>query len=345
MPVDVAAASRWRPPADWRQVKTLDAHTGGEPFRVVIEGAPAIPGATMAAKRRWAETQADSLRRLLMWEPRGHADMYGCFLTEPVSPTAHFGVLFLHNAGFSTMCGHGIIAITKVVLETGMAAATDELAIDSPAGLIQARARRGASGVDSVAFTNVPSYAAALDAEIEVPGHGLVRYDLAFGGAYYAIVDAATLGLSLAAGDVQSLIAAGRAIQRAIAAESAVVHPTEPDLGFLYGVIFTGRPVDPRHHSRNVCVFADGEVDRSPTGTGVSARLAVHHVRGEIALGETIEIESLVGSTFRGRALATARCGPHPAIVPEVAGTASITGRHEFWLDPADEFPQGFFLR
>jgi len=348
MPIDFEVGRSWRGPSGWRLARTIDAHTGGEPFRVVIEGAPPIPGDTMLAKRQWAEEQVDSLRRVLIWEPRGHADMYGCFLTEPVTPTADFGILFIHNAGFSTMCGHGIIAATKVVLDSGMLATdfeSPEVIIDAPAGLIRARATRGAHGVESVAFLNVPSFAAELDARIEVPELGQVTYDLAFGGAFYAFVDAPSLGLSTGPDGAQALIEAASAIKGAITADRTIVHPEAPDLGFLYGVVFVGPAADPKRHSRNVCVFADGEVDRSPTGTGVSARVAIHHARGEIGLDEAIEVESIVGSSFRGRAVEEARCGSHSAVIPEIVGRAWISGRHEFFLDPTDGFPEGFFLR
>ncbi|MDH3404453.1 MAG: proline racemase family protein [Acidobacteriota bacterium] len=365
MPLDLDAARRWEPPASWRRVLVVDAHTGGEPFRVVVEGHPAIPGATMLAKRRWAEEHADALRRLLVLEPRGHADMYGCFLTEPVSPGSDFGILFLHNAGFSTMCGHGIIAISTVVLETGMLArmpagrtpaagngfaeqALDlaiDLAIDSPAGPVRARAALEGGRVARVAFRNVPSFVVELDAAIEVPAYGRVRYDLAFGGAFYAVVSAPSVGLQCTAERFADIVAAGREIKRAIVAGRAIEHPLAPDLGFLYGVVFVGPAADASHHSRNVCVFADGEVDRSPTGTGVSARLAIHHARGDLLRGQAITVESLLGSTFRGRVVAETSCGPYPAIVPEVEGSATICGRYELLLDPADPFPRGFLLR
>jgi trans-L-3-hydroxyproline dehydratase len=348
MRLDLDAVSRWEPPSSWRRVRTVDAHTGGEPFRVVVSGHPEIPGETMLAKRRWAEAQADDLRRLLMLEPRGHADMYGCFLTEPVTPTADFGILFMHNAGFSTMCGHGIIAVTTAALETGMLPAADganEVVIDSPAGLVRATASVDGGQVESVTFRNVPSFVVDLDATVEVAGYGPVRYDLAFGGAFYAFVSAPSIDLACTADCFQDLVAAGRAIKRAVGENRDITHPLEPDLGFLYGIVFVGPAEDASHHSRNVCVFADGEVDRSPTGTGVSARVAIHHARGSIDLGQAITVESILGSCFRGRAVEETHCGPFPAVVPEVQGAATICGRHELLLDPRDPFPEGFFLR
>lgn len=326
----------------------IDSHTAGEPFRVVVEGLPDIHGATMIERRRFAETHFDDLRRTLMWEPRGHADMYGAFVGPPVDPSSDLSVLFIHNDGFSTMCGHGIIALTKVVLDTGMLPAEGPetvIRIDTPAGQIEATAQIPAGVVQSVSFRNVASFVAALDQNIDVPGLGMVRYDLAFGGAFYAYVGAADLGLSIDPSSTPRLIEAGRAIKQAVVASGQIVHPMEPSLGFLYGVIFIGPAQDPGHHSRNVCIFADGEVDRSPTGTGVSGRLAIHHARGDVAIAESITVESILGSTFTGRVVETTDVGGVPAVIPEVSGTAYVTGRSELWLDPADEFGRGFLVR
>ncbi len=326
----------------------IDSHTGGEPFRVVVEGAPAIEGATMLERRRFAEDHLDDLRRALMWEPRGHADMYGAFLGPPVDPSSDISVLFIHNEGFSTMCGHGIIALTKVVLDTGMLPAeTPEtmIRIDTPAGQIEATAHISDGQVGAVDFRNVPSFVAAMDHMVDVPGLGQVRYDLAFGGAFYAYVDADDLGLSIEPSSISRLIDAGRAIKHAVIDSGPIDHPVEPGLGFLYGVIFVAPPENPANHSRNVCIFADGEVDRSPTGTGVSGRLAIHHARNEISTDEAITIESILGSTFTGRVVDTTEFGGLPAVIPEVTGTAHITGRNEMWLDPSDELGAGFLIR
>jgi trans-L-3-hydroxyproline dehydratase len=347
MKLDFDAARNWTPDSRYQRVRTIDAHTGGEPFRVVLD-TPRIPGADILAKRRYAQSELTQLRKLLMWEPRGHADMYGCFLVEPNDEGADFGILFLHNEGFSTMCGHGIIAATKVVLETGMLPITGPetpITIDAPAGRIYATAHAVEGRVDSVSFRNVASFVTELDAQVEVPGLGPVRYDLAFGGAYYAFVDAASVGLSCLPHDVDQQVAIGRAIKQALMATRKIEHPESADLSFLYGVIFTGPARDRSHHSRNVCVFADGEVDRSPTGTGVSARLAIHYARGELAIGEDITIESVTGSTFSGRVLKETSMGARPAILPEVSGQAWICARNELLIDPTDGFPEGFFLR
>jgi trans-L-3-hydroxyproline dehydratase len=338
----------WQPPSHWLRLTTIDAHAGGEPFRVVTSGWPDMPGDTILARRRHAEARLDGLRRLLMWEPRGHADMYGGVITPPVSAEADLGVLFLHNAGLSTMCGHGIIGLVTVVLETGVLPATEPettLRIDTPAGLVVASALVRTGRVERVAFRNVPSFVLALDQSVSVRDIGRVQYDLAFGGAFYAYVDAESIGLACTPERYGDLVAAGRAVKRAVIAARPVRHPFEEDLSFLYGVVFVGPATSDEVHSRNVCVFADGEVDRSPTGTSVSARLALLHARGEAARGERLVFESIIGSRFGGRIVGAANFGPHEAVVPEVDGAAHITGRHEFLVDPSDEIGEGFLLR
>jgi proline racemase len=338
----------WEPPEDWLRITTIDAHTAGEPFRVITGGYPDLPGDTILERRRYARQHLDHLRTALMWEPRGHADMYGCIITPPVSPEADIGVLFMHNEGYSTMCGHGIIGIAKVALETGLLPRVEPettVRIDTPAGLVTAHARVEGGQVTRVRFHNVPSFVLALDQTVDVPGLGQVRYDIAFGGAFYAFVQAEDVGATCTPEDFRPLIEKGLAIKRAVMADRPIPHPFEPDLSFLYGTIFVGPPQDSGAHSRNVCIFAEGEVDRCPTGTGVSARLAIHHARGEIGVGEPMVVESIIGTRFVGRIVETTAFGPYPAIIPEVEGTAHITGRHEFLIDPADPLRDGFILR
>ncbi len=338
----------WQPPETWLKITTIDAHTAGEPFRVITGGYPDLPGDTILERRRYARQHLDHLRTALMWEPRGHADMYGCIVTPPVSPEADIGILFMHNEGYSTMCGHGIIGIAKVALETGLlplAEPETTIRIDTPAGLVTAHATVEEGQVTRVRFHNVPSFVLALDQIVDVPGLGQVRYDIAFGGAFYAFVQAQDVGLTCTPEDFRPLIGKGIAIKRAVMADRPIPHPYEPDLSFLYGTIFVGPPLDRGAHSRNVCIFAEGEVDRCPTGTGVSARLAIHHARGEIGVGEPMVVESILGSRFTGSIVETTAFGPYPAIIPEVEGTAHITGRHEFLIDPADPLRDGFMLR
>ncbi len=338
----------WRPPSDWIRITAIDAHAAGEPLRVITGGYPELPGKTILERRRYAKAGLDHLRTALMWEPRGHADMYGCIITPAVSPEADFGVLFLHNEGYSTMCGHGIIAVVTVILETGMLPIREpqtRIVIDTPAGPVTAYARIDSGQVKSVYFHNVPSYVVELDAEVNAPGLGPVRYDLAFGGAYYAFVDAESVGLRCRPEDVPAAIEKGMAVKRAVMQQRKIEHPFDSDLGFLYGTIFIAPPEDGRRHSRNVCIFAEGEVDRSPTGTGVSARAAIHHARGELKPGEKMTIESIIGATFTASVKETVQFGPYPAVIPEVEGQAFITGKHEFLIDPNDPLSEGFMLR
>ncbi len=338
----------WKPPLDWTRITTLDLHTAGEPLRIITGGFPPVPGETLLSKRSYVRDHLDDLRKALMWEPRGHADMYGCLITEPVRSDSHLGVLFMHNEGYSSMCGHGIIALTTAVLECGLVAVPDDsttLRIDTPAGLVEARAYWEKGRVRQVSFVNVPSFVTVLDREIDVPGLGGVLCDVAFGGAFYAFCQAQTLDVRLVPEDFRKLIDLGRRIKKAVEACLEIEHPFEKDLGFLYGTIITGPAHDPSHFSRNVCIFADGEVDRCPTGTGVSARAAVHTARGDIDVGTPFAIESILGTCFTGRVLERTSFGPYDAVIPEVTGSASIIGRNEFLIDPEDPLRKGFLLR
>jgi trans-L-3-hydroxyproline dehydratase len=274
--------------------------------------------------------------------------MYGCVITSPVSAEADFGILFLHNEGYSTMCGHGIIAIVKVALETGLVPQTapeTTIRIDSPAGLVTAHARIAGEKIESIYFENVPSFVLARDEVINVRGMGQVQYDIAFGGAFYAYVQAASIGLTCTPQDFPALVQKGMAIKRAIMETRDIPHPFEADLSFLYGTIFIGPAESKAAHSRNVCIFAEGEVDRSPTGTGVSGRLAIAHARREVKIGETMTVESIIGTRFSGSIIRETTFGPHAAVIPQVEGTAHITGRHEFLIDPEDPLKKGFILR
>lgn len=344
----------WTPPENWLRIRTIDAHTGGEPFRIITSGLPEVKGDSVLACRRYAKANLDHIRTALMLEPRGHPDMYGCIIVPPEKPDSDYGVLFTHNEGYSTMCGHGIIALTKVMVETGWVdadAPITTLKIDSPAGQITSFAHLNTDRkendplVSHVSFLNVPSYVDELDCSIDVPGLGVVNYDLAFGGAFYAYVDAASLGISCGPDTAREMIEKGMMIKRAIMANREIKHPFDDDLGFLYGVIFVDKPGNPENHSRNVCIFAEGEVDRSPTGTGVSGRLAIHHARGEVGVNERITIESIIGSSFNCEVAEEVDFGGYKAIIPKVEGTAHITGQHEFLIDPDDPLKEGFFLR
>ncbi|HOW24438.1 MAG TPA: proline racemase family protein [Bacteroidales bacterium] len=336
------------PPHSWPVITTIDMHTGGEPLRVITTGLPDIKGKTILEKRRYFRDHYDHLRTGLMWEPRGHADMYGAILTEPTTEDADFGVFFIHNEGYSTMCGHAIIALTKLVLDTGMIGkegTEPELIINAPPGRIFSKGYREDGIVKKTSFRNVPSFLLLRDERVDVNGIGKVRFDVAFGGAFYAFVRAADLGVELVPGEFNRLIDYGRRIKLAVMDKFPITHPFEEDLSFLYGTIITGPPEDPGHYSRNVCIFADGEVDRSATGSGVSARAALHFEKDGLMPGEVITIESILGTTMDVCIKEVTTFGPHRAVIPEVSGTAWITGSHTFCFDPEDPLGKGFIFR
>ena len=338
-------SATWR---NWLRLTTIDAHTAGEPLRIITGGWPPPKGRTILEKRRFVREHHDHLRRLLMFEPRGHADMYGCLLTAPTTPEGHVGVLFMHNEGYSTMCGHGIIGLMKVGLEEGLFhpdPVSDEIRIDTPAGRVTAWADWQDGQVTTVSFENVASFVLAPKLLVRVPGWGQVTTTIAFGGAFYAYVSAPTVGLELTPRNTSEIVLCGRAIKTAVSEQYPIRHPAgDEELNFLYGTIFIGPAVGDAH-SRNVCIFADGEVDRSPTGTGVSGRAAIHFSRQELSLGEPIRIESLLGTCLDVEVVKEAKVGERAAVIPRVTGSAHITGRHEFVLDPSDELPSGFLLR
>jgi trans-L-3-hydroxyproline dehydratase len=317
----------------------------------------------MLEKREWVLKHADHLRRALMLEPRGHADMYGAILTEPVTPGSHAGVLFMHNEGYSTMCGHGVVAVTTIALERGLLMPGGNgttVVFDSPAGTIRARARlrRGtgdiedtkgtkdtegidAVRVESVAFVNVPSFVLHGGLTIKLASRH-VRADVAFGGAFYAIVDSEAVGLPIDVRHLPELRRAGMEIKDAIEATYAIAHPLEPGLKGIYGTIFTGPPSDERADLRNVTIFADAEVDRSPCGTGTAAVMSVIDAMGLLDEDKAFVHESLIGTRFSGRVASRTAVGDYQAIVPEIEGSAWITGEHTFLVDDTDPLKDGF---
>jgi proline racemase len=311
-------------------IETVDYHTAGEPFRIVTGGVDPLPGQRILDKRRYALDHLDHVRRLLVYEPRGHADMYGCFVTEPEDGDADVGVVFFNNAGYSTACGHGTIALVTWAIESGRLAGP-EVVVDAPSGRLPTVARIEDGRVTSVRFRNVLSFVHARDLEA-----GGRRVDVAFGGAFYAF-----LPERVEPSELPRLIDLGRAIKADLERDHEIVHPREPELRDCYGVIFWQEEGENPLVQRNVAVFADGEVDRSPCGSGTSARLALLHDEGRIATGDPLLHRSIVGSEFTGRVVKATDEG----VVTEVEGSAHLTGRHEFVLEPDDELGEGFLLR
>ncbi len=338
---------KWSPPAGWQVIETIDMHTGGEPLRVITNGLPEIKGNTILEKRKYFKDNFDDLRTGLMWEPRGHADMYGAIVTEPTTPDGDFGTFFLHNEGYSTMCGHAMIALVTLMIETGLIVKKDDpiIYIDAPPGRITAKADVVDGKVKKVSFQNVPSFVLMENQKVHVAGIGDVVFDVAYGGAFYVFVDAGSIGLGLQPENYNQLIDWGRKIKYAVMENFEITHPFEEDLSFLYGTIFTGKANNEGHHSRNVCIFAEGEVDRSPTGSGVSARAAVHHLKDGLQVGESITIESILDTLMDVKVVKEVTYGPHKAVIPEVSGTASVTGQNRFYIDPNDPLKKGFIFR
>jgi len=331
-------------------ISTVDYHTAGEPFRIVTAGGPNIPGATVLERRDAAVAgPADRVRALLCNEPRGHADMYGCFLVPPDDDGARLGTLFWHKDGFSTACGHGTIALGAYAVDEGLVEAPDDgavdVVIDVPSGRVTATVHRTGGRTRAVAFRNVPAFVLGRDIAVAT-SLGTVRVDVSYGGAIYASVRAADLGLAVIPERLPELIDVGRQIKRALDAEPIARHPSRPQLSGVYGTIWfddlgahNGGP-----HQRNCTVFADGEVDRSPCGSGTSARLALLHADG-LAPGATLRHDSVISTTFHARVVAEVTAEGRPAVVTEVEGNAFRTGRHAFELDPSDPLGAGFQLR
>lgn len=338
-----------------QRIECIEMHTGGEPLRVIVAGFPETRGETVLQRRRDCQQRWDTLRKRLINEPRGHADMYAALLVPPNPTTsgeteAHFGVIFMHNAGYSTMCGHATIALAKLAVHAGWVDVDPnhdetEIRIDAPCGRVTAFVSNAPSEMP-VRFIGVPSFCTAQNQSIELPEWGPVKFDISYGGAFYAYVDVAQRAWTLDRNHYETWIRFGRDLKNAIiGSEFDVRHPQESDLSFLYGTIFVGPPHSSKNQSRNICVFADGEVDRCPTGSGVCGRLALHHSKNEVGIDQPIRVESIIGSVFEGRVLAEKDYYGVPSVIPEVRGDAFITGTSSFVLDPADPLAEGFLLR
>jgi proline racemase len=334
------------------ELRTTDYHTAGEPFRIVLEGAPPLPGASVAEKRALAleSPEAERVRRLLCHEPRGHADMYGGFLVDPDDDGAELGVLFWHKDGFSTACGHGTIALAAWAVESGRVAAPGdgelELAIDVPSGRVGAHVRMRGGAVAAVTFRNVPAYVLARGVEVET-ARGRLAVDVSYGGAIYASLPAAAVGMEVEPAHLDALIALGREIKWALNDSEVANHPSDDRLSGIYGTILYDDLGDdgdgPRQ--RNVAIFADGEVDRSPCGSGTSARAALLAADGRMPRGAVLRHGSIVGTEFRARVVDEVIAEGRDAVVTEIEGTAHRTGVHRFVVDPHDPLGEGFVLR
>ena len=326
-------------------LKTIDAHAGGQPLRLIVDGFPSPRGKTLAEKREWAMRHADRVRRVLMREPRGHRDMYGAVLTEPTSPGSHAGVLFMNGETFSAMSGHGIIAVATIALERGLIVPGGDgrsLTFDTAAGTVRAAAHIGEGGrVERVTFVNVPSFVMRGGVELAL-GTRRVRADIAFGGAFYAIVDGESVGVPLDGQHVPELRRLGVDIKHGLDRTQTIIHPIEPRLSGLEGTIFTGSAHDSSADLRSVAVLANGAIDRSASGTGTAAVMTVIDAMGLLDDQRAFVQESIIGTTFSGRVAGRTMVGEYPAIVPEIEGSAWITGEQTFSVDPDDPLRDGF---
>lgn len=330
------------------EITVIDMHTGGEPLRIVKNGYPPIPGTTILEKRRYVKENLDHLRKFLMFEPRGHADMYGALLFEPTHPQADLAVLFMHNEGYSTMCGHAIIALGRYAVDHGLVTPQEPVTkvnIECPCGLIRAevQVKEGKSG--QVSFESVPAFLHTADLTVNLHPYGKVLFDIAYGGAFYAIADACQFNLHPDTSPVRDLVDAATALSQAVKQAVTLTHPTEPDLAFLYGSILTDGNNTPGTPSKNICVFADAEVDRSPTGSGVTARMALRHAKNLCQTHQPATFTSLTGAAFTAQILTKTQIGPHPAVTVQVTGQAHYTGKSTYQLEEGDEIGKGFLLK
>ncbi|MFJ5234045.1 proline racemase family protein [Kitasatospora sp. NPDC088391] len=326
----------------------VDSHTEGMPTRVITGGFGTIPGATMAERRAHFQQHLDHFRTLLMYEPRGHSAMSGAILQPPTRPDADFGVLYIEVSGLLPMCGHGTIGVATVLVETGMVPVVEPVTtvrLDTPAGLVVADVRVQDGAAVGVTLRNVPSYAVGLDRKLEVPGYGTVTYDLAYGGNYYAILPLEQFGLPFERSRKDDILAAGLAMMDAVNAsdEHRPAHPEDPAIHGCHHVQLLA-PGSDAAHSRHAMAIHPGWFDRSPCGTGTSARMAQLHARGELAIGAEFRNDSFIGTTFLGRLVEETTVAGLPAVVPTVTGRAWVTGTAQYFLDPTDPFPAGFLL-
>ncbi|HVE07691.1 MAG TPA: trans-3-hydroxy-L-proline dehydratase [Paraburkholderia sp.] len=331
-----------------RVISTVEVHTGGEPFRIVTNGLPKIPGKTIVERRAWLKEHAEPIRRALIFEPRGHADMYAGYLTDPVSEGADFGIIFVHNEGYSDHCGHGVIALATAAVSLGWVERTEpetRVGIDAPCGFIEAFVKWDGDHAGSVRFVNVPSFVWQRDVTVQTPSFGAVRGDIAFGGAFYFYTSGAPFDLAVREIEVERLIRFGAEVKRAANDAFDVRHPLIPEINHIYGTIIDNVPRHAGSTQANCCVFADREVDRSPTGSGTAGRVAQLYARGELKAGDTLVNESVIGTIFRGRVLRETKLERFDAVIPEIEGDAFICGFANWIVDERDPLTYGFLVR
>lgn len=331
-----------------RSLSTVELHTCGETFRLVTQGLPKIPGNTIVERRAWLQQNADQYRRAVMLEPRGHKDLYGGYLTEPVSENADFGVIFLNNMGYSPHCGHGVIALATAAVELGWVERSSpetRIGIDAPCGFIEAFVEWDGKKTGSVRFVNVPSFIFKRDVTVVTPTFGEVTGDIAYGGATYFYVDGHSHDIAIRETDVQKIMQFGYEIKTAVNAAMPVIHPEIPEFNDVYGVMIYGAPRHEGSTQANCCVYADRAIDRSPTGSGTAGRVAQMYLRGELSASETLINESIIGTVFKGHVLSETKVGEFDAVIPEISGNAYISGFANWIIDEEDPLAYGFLVQ
>lgn len=331
-----------------RVFSTIDTHTGGEPTRTIIGGLPYIPGKTIVEKMEYMKESMDWVRTALMFEPRGHSVMSGVILTEPTHPEADVGVIFIETGGYLPMCGHDTIGVSTALVEAGMVEVQEpftEITLDTPAGLTRVKVKVEEGKAQSVTFRNIPSFVFAQDVEVDVPRCGKIKMDVSYGGNVYAILSADAVGLEILPENASEIIEKGTLVREAVNNQVKIQHPEKRFINECTHVEFYGRPgKSSGAHLKNAVFFADGGIDRSPCGTGTSAKVATLYAKGELKLNEEFIHESIIGSIFRARAVEETKVGPYQAIIPEVTGSAHIMGMSQFFIDPDDPHKHGFLL-
>lgn len=330
-----------------RCFSVIDTHTGGEPTRTVIGGLPYIPGKTIVDKMKYLKEHMDWVRRTLMFEPRGHNVMSGVIVTQPTHPEADIGVIFIETDGYQPMCGHSTIGVSTALVETGMIKVEEpvtHITFDTPAGLTRVRVDVENGVAKGVTFRNVPSFVFGEDVEVHVPGFGKIKMDISYGGNFFAILPADSVGIEICPENASKLIEKGRLIKDAVNAQLRIQHPEKEFINFCPYVEFYGEPTAPGAHAKNAAFFPENGIDRSPCGTGTSAKLATLYAKGMLKLNEEFIHESIIGSIFRGRAVEETKVGPYTAIVPEVTGSAYVIGINQLFIDPDDPHKHGFLL-
>jgi proline racemase len=326
---------------------SIDTHTGGEPTRTITSGIPPIPGATMGEKMVYMRDHLDWIRTSLMFEPRGHSVMSGVVLMPPCLPEADYGVIFIETGGYLPMCGHDTIGVSTALVEAGLVEVKEpytEIALDTPAGLTRVKVRVEDGKARSVTLTNIPSFVFARDVTVEIPGHGAVTCDIAYGGNTYAIVAASAFGLAVRPDMASRLIEAGRTLRDVLNDTVRIQHPEIEFINEVTHVEFHDEPQNPSAHCRNAVLFGDAGIDRSPCGTGTSAKVALLHAQGRLPIGQEFVHESIIGSLFKARAVAATKVGAFDAVVPEITGSAHVMGFNQMVIDPDDPHKDGFLL-